>query len=759
MSHPASEAIPVVSHCPLQATSFVWRASGGRRALTVVCKATYELCPGVSPLAEDQDDVHTDDVHWEGSEQNSLKAPSDLVPFKPRVDVLVTGHAHAPRGQTVRSLFARVVAGAVNKTIAVYGDRRFLPGGELSQPAELERVPLCWERAAGGPGTANPAGVAADPYGAEPAAWAPNFQPPGIYVASAMDPIPPAGMGPLAPDWPDRWQKCGRAAASWNPRRWYAEPLPEGMDAAYFNSAPPDQQVDHVASDERIVLENLHPEHPRLVTQLDGVIPRATLRSPGRPDGSIDLRCDTLWIDTDRGVCCATWRGTVAYEMAEGAEIHITADGGLTAAPSPAESTVWAAPGSAALLPFSAPETPAWADPGSTAPLHTSVTETTVWVDESRLAGALRRAEPPFPPAGPPAPPPEPDAAETTLALVPRAISAETATLPFAPGAPGVPVHLPPAADSRERAASRLDATATILAPLAPATPELPHGWSGARPPGPPDPVAAPHPPIPPAPMVPPPPVLTAPIAAPPPPFAPPIVAPPPLVSAPAAAPPPVFAAPVPPPLMGPIAQGAEPAVESEALTERPPPPGAPAPIPAVPGPPSLPGAAHLAAAPSPGKSPVEAPIDPEVFTIERWAELAAELDKAQRPRADILRDHDMNDHDLAAADHHWKGALAREATTGGSSLRSRHDAAYVGALERLRGRPIVAAEYAQIISAGDHRRVAAVLQGLEMPAAAHLPIARLWTAKLACDARLSLEMIQAVAALREGAGGAQATS
>ncbi len=751
MSHPASEAIPVVSHCPLPATSFVWRASGGRRALTVVCKATYELCPGVSPLAEDQDDVHTDDVHWEGSEQNSLKAPSDLVPFKPRVDVLVTGHAHAPRGQTVRSLFARVVAGAVNKTIAVYGDRRFLPGGELSPPAELERVPLCWERAAGGPGTANPAGVAADPYGAEPAVWAPNFQPPGIYVASAMDPIPPAGMGPLAPDWPDRWQKLGRAAASWNPRRWYAEPLPEGMDAAYFNSAPPDQQVDHVAPDERIILENLHPEHPRLVTQLDGVIPRATLRSPGRPDSSIDLRCDTLWIDTDRGVCCATWRGTVAYEQAEGAEIHITADGGLTAAPSPAESTVWAAPGSAALLPFSAPETTAWADPdntaplpvsaaesavwndsGGTAPLHSSVTESTVWVDESRLAGALRRAEPPFPPAGPPAPAPEPDAAETTLALVPRALAVETGTLPFAPAAPGASAHQAPTAAPRERPASRLDATATILAPLAPATPELPHGWIGARPPGPPAPVAASHPPVPPAPMGPPPAVLTAPIAAPPPPFAPSIVAPPPLVSVPAAAPPPELAAPVPPPWMGAIVHGAEPAVESEALTERPPPPRDPAPAPT---------------------------IDPEVFTIERWAEIAAELDKAQRPRAEILHDHDLNDHDLGAADHHWKGALAREATTGGFSLRSRHDTAYVGALERLRGRPITAAEYAQIISAGDHRRVAAVLQGLEMPAAAHLPIARLWTVKLARDARLSLEMIQAVAALREGAGGAQATS
>jgi len=78
--------------------------------------------------------------------------------------------------------------------------------------------------------------------------------------------------------------------------------------------------------------------------------------------------------------------------------------------------------------------------------------------------------------------------------------------------------------------------------------------------------------------------------------------------------------------------------------------------------------------------------------------------------------------------------------------------AAYVGALERLRNQPISASEYAQILAASEHRQVPAVLRDLEMPAAAHLPIVRLWTAKLARDPKLSFEMIQAVAALREGA-------
>jgi hypothetical protein len=115
---------------------------------------------------------------------------------------------------------------------------------------------------------------------------------------------------------------------------------------------------------------------------------------------------------------------------------------------------------------------------------------------------------------------------------------------------------------------------------------------------------------------------------------------------------------------------------------------------------------------------------------------------------------------DAAVLDRHFKAVLEREARSGGFSMRFKHDAAYVGALERLRGRPLSAAEYARILAAGERRHVIAVLGDLEMPAAAHLPIVRQWTAKLARDPRLSFEMIQAVAAIREGAAGsAPATS
>jgi len=86
----------VVSSCPLRVASLVWQPRAGAFALTVVCKATFALAPGESPLTDEQDDPFEDDVHWDDDERRSLATASDLAPYKRRADVLVVGHAHAP---------------------------------------------------------------------------------------------------------------------------------------------------------------------------------------------------------------------------------------------------------------------------------------------------------------------------------------------------------------------------------------------------------------------------------------------------------------------------------------------------------------------------------------------------------------------------------------------------------------------------------------------------------------------------------------
>ncbi|MCK6589959.1 MAG: DUF2169 domain-containing protein, partial [Polyangiaceae bacterium] len=80
------------------------------------------------------------------------------------------------------------------------------------------------------------------------------------------------------------------------------------------NAAPRDQQLDMIRSGERLVLEHLHREHPRLVTSLRPVNPQAYAETQAAPPAEIPMICDTLWIDTDRALCTLTWRGQMPLQ-------------------------------------------------------------------------------------------------------------------------------------------------------------------------------------------------------------------------------------------------------------------------------------------------------------------------------------------------------------------------------------------------------------------------------------------------------------
>src|SRR6185503_12859819 len=113
----------VVSACPLRVASVRWQPRPGAWMLTVVCKATYVLLPGESPLAKEQDAPNEVDEYWNDDERRSLHTASDLAPFKRRADVVLIGHAFAPGRQPVTSLVARLVVGELDKAVEVVGDR------------------------------------------------------------------------------------------------------------------------------------------------------------------------------------------------------------------------------------------------------------------------------------------------------------------------------------------------------------------------------------------------------------------------------------------------------------------------------------------------------------------------------------------------------------------------------------------------------------------------------------------------------------
>lgn len=304
----------LISQGVIPAANIIWRPGHGGFAFTVVCKATFELQAALSPLAKQQEPVIETD---EWTETGSLLRATDLVPFKKRPEVLVVGDVHAPEGRPVTSLIARIAVGEIDKSILVVGDRYVTTDGRIGEPATFVRMPLVWERAVAS--RENPVGK---PFGStirnpSPATseWmlAPNFYTPALELPRPGSTLDSVGLAPISPLWPSRLGCLQQHAAGWDPLRWHERPLPTGIDLAYMNAAPADQQRTEPFADEMIYLDNLHPHGARLSTRLQPMTPIATVEQ-GAGHEPLKLRCDTLVIDTNRGLAMLVWRGLVVLD-------------------------------------------------------------------------------------------------------------------------------------------------------------------------------------------------------------------------------------------------------------------------------------------------------------------------------------------------------------------------------------------------------------------------------------------------------------
>lgn len=301
-----------VSACPFPGSFLIWQVRPGSWVLTVVCKATFALKPGESPLASMQDALAEDDRYCGDNPASCVHCPRDLVPAKPRSDVVLVGRAFSPDHALTRQLVARLAIGEIDKAITVNADRALRSDGSLVEGPPFTEMPLRYEFAAGGPGTHNPVGIQREARGADGSLRFPNLQRAG--ASTAWEPV---GFGPIAPTWPERRNCLGGASASASYATLLASPMSDGVDLAFFNAAPRDQQLQAIDRRPTLLLECLHPDHPKLVTVLSTPVLRAMFE--GRPTGPfpISLRADMLWIDTDRGLCTLTYRGQLPLESAD----------------------------------------------------------------------------------------------------------------------------------------------------------------------------------------------------------------------------------------------------------------------------------------------------------------------------------------------------------------------------------------------------------------------------------------------------------
>ncbi len=248
--------VVVSTRGPLAVGSVLFRDLRGQSVCTVVAKATYRLTPGlVEPTAEPLP-LQATDLHWDDDPTRGVQIPSDMAPFKDAPEVVLIGAAFAPNGQVLTSVNARLVVAAVDKTIEAHGPRFLMPSDELGP------VPVSSRRRSG-------------------------------------------GLRPTDRAWLD-------APADL--------PLPNEFPVRYFQSAPTDQRLGRpLERNERIELEHLHQQHPRLAMNLGGLEPYAIV--PGRAE-ALRLRGDLLLIDTERAVCTLTFRGHVVMTDATEA-LHV----------------------------------------------------------------------------------------------------------------------------------------------------------------------------------------------------------------------------------------------------------------------------------------------------------------------------------------------------------------------------------------------------------------------------------------------------
>jgi hypothetical protein len=694
-------SMDVLSQCRLRAGSVAWQTRAGAWALTVVCKATYRLTPIESPVAEDQEEIYEDDTHWNDDESRSLAVASDLAPFKARADVVVVGHAFAPQKQPVRAFSARLCVGEVDKAIEVWCDRGFAQSGQLLEGPRITKMSLRYERAAGGPETSNPAGMRFD---APPDAYGmvaiPNLQPPGRHIAWRGETFDPIGFGPIAPTWPTRRDKLYRYAAGWPYRRWSERPLPEDVDPGYFNVAPRDQQVEALRSNERIVLEGLHPDHPRLVTSLVGVRPRAFAERQGQGREEVALTCDTLWIDTDRALCTLTWRGRIGLRHREEAgRVVITEEG------ADAHGGMRAAVRGPALELSAAARALIASHGGST-----DATSTLVPTPEE-AASAARTPAMPFQAGGPqaghahggaalPAPAGEP-AASRRVVNAPKPVAR---VLSVASPSPGLQTETIPVfnvsateplpfqkentiigswSDSRASAAPEV-AHAPLASSVGALSSILPERDDASR-------------------------MTAAPVTSG-------MNQPPDL--------------PEPPPMIGPLARAG---VDSAPFVE--------APEPASP--PTVPGPAPQAPPAVESKEPLAD------ISLEKCAAITASIARRRADEAKILEVNELDRPSWEAAQARWLESIRRELERGKRELLRRFDAAYIEQLEKERG-PIQITEYAQIVVASERGKAIDVLEGFALPAGSLMRIDRLWMERMGLDAELAQKVRESVDVARE---------
>ncbi|MCC6523160.1 MAG: DUF2169 domain-containing protein [Polyangiaceae bacterium] len=244
---------------------------------------------------------------------------------KARGELLCAGRWFAPGGKPLGASFVRVTVGAIDKRVAVIGDRHWRRGVP-TEPRPMTELPLDWAHAFGGTKHAkNPYGMGIETVerDGELVRPLPNVERFGALISSAGEKPEPEGLLPMDMSFAERRARAGTFGSDYVDK--YAPGLPPDHQPTVFNAAREDQWLDGMwRGDERIVVENMSPTAARIESALPGLLARA-FATQKTADGErfveLGLRCDTVWLFPAAGLGAVIFHGALAVADDDAADL------------------------------------------------------------------------------------------------------------------------------------------------------------------------------------------------------------------------------------------------------------------------------------------------------------------------------------------------------------------------------------------------------------------------------------------------------
>ena len=277
--------------------------------LSIVAKGSWHITADGSLTQLDPQRHFFGDSYQNADPYQELLYPNEMELWKPSAEVVIIGSCYTPQQQPLTACNCGFRVGNIRKSVAVIGDRHWMPGfGQdlPSEPKSFTRMPLTWSRSLGAADNPqNPVGTGGR------GTVLPNFENPDNLLRNPDQNIAPTGLSPINRMWQSRSELVPANTSGLNEAGYIT--LDPQTDFHFCNAAPADQRLQgYFRGNEQCEFTNLHPENPNLKTQLPGIAVRCLVRTETeqqREEREVPMHLDTVIVNLDEGWIECLWRG------------------------------------------------------------------------------------------------------------------------------------------------------------------------------------------------------------------------------------------------------------------------------------------------------------------------------------------------------------------------------------------------------------------------------------------------------------------